>query len=150
MEKNMIVEKVCGIDVHRDLLVATILNPQTQHKQTMRFRNSLNDIEQLQNWLKQNQCQTAAMESTSIYWISLYDTLKAAKIQTALANVYQIKAIPGRKTDQSDSEWIARLLHAGLIRQSYVPTKPLRELRELTRLRTKYVQTRTQNINQNK
>jgi transposase len=141
------VEKVCGIDVHKDLLVATILDPQTQHKQTMNFKNSLDSIDQLQTWLKQNQCQTAAMESTSIYWIPLYDALEAAKIQVILANAYQVKAIPGRKTDQKDSEWLAHLQSAGLIRPSYIPPKQLRDLRELTRLRTKCVQTRTQNKN---
>jgi transposase len=85
----MTTQKVCGIDAHRDTLVATIFDPKTQQKQTLNFRNSLDSIDQLQNWLKQNQCQTVAMESTSIYWIPLYDALEAAKIQVTLANVYQ-------------------------------------------------------------
>jgi hypothetical protein len=102
--KKSMIQKVCGIDVHKDLLVATILNPKTQQKQTMTYKNSLQDIDQLTNWLKQNKCQTAVMESTNIYWKPLYLTLEAAKFQVILANAHQVKAIPGRKTDQKDSE----------------------------------------------
>ena len=141
------IQKVCGIDVHKDLLVATILNPKTQQKQTITYKNSLQDIDQLTNWLKQNKCKTVAMESTNIYWKPLYLSLEAAKFQVILANAHQVKAIPGRKTDQRDSEWLAHLQSANLIKPSYVPPKHLRELRDLTRLRTKYVQARTQNKN---
>jgi transposase len=102
-EKKSMTKKVCGVDVHRDLLVATILDTQTQIKQTMHYRNSLDNIDQLVNWLKQQNCNQAVMESTSIYWIPLYDALEAVKFQVTLANAYQVKAIPGRKTDQTDS-----------------------------------------------
>jgi transposase len=140
----MITQKVCGIDVHRDTLVATIFDPKTQQKQTKTFRNSLDNITQLVNWLKQNKCQKTAMESTNIYWMPLYETLEATNIEPILANAYQVKAIPGRKTDQSDSEWLAQLLQANLIKPSYVPPKQVRTLRKLVRLRIKYVQDRTQ------
>jgi transposase len=138
-------QKTCGIDVHRDTLVATIINNQTpQEKQTQTFQNSQDDIQNLKNWLKQHQCQKTTMESTSIYWVPLYLSLEESKFEVTLANAHQVKNIPGRKTDQSDSEWLAHLLKAGLIKPSYVPEKHLRELRELTRLRIKYVQNRTQ------
>lgn len=134
-------EKFCGVDVHRDLLVATILSNQT--KETRRFINDANDIDKLKEWLKTNECKRAVMESTSIYWVPLYLALEESNYDVVLANAHQVKGIPGRKTDQSDSEWLAYLLRGGQIKPSYVPEKRLRELRELTRLRVKYVQNRT-------
>jgi len=141
--KNM-TQTVCGIDVHRDTLVATIIDENTQQPQTREFQNSLTDIQHLKTWLKLHQCNQAVMESTSIYWIALYLSLEETGFKPVLANAHQVKGIPGRKTDQSDSQWLAYLLRAGLIKPSYVPAKHLRELRELTRLRVKYVQNRTQ------
>ncbi|MCL1966197.1 MAG: transposase [Candidatus Bathyarchaeota archaeon] len=72
-------KKNCGIDAHNDLLVATILDPQTQHKQTHRFTNSITDIEQIKNWLTEHQCNKAVMESTGIYWVPLYTTLGSVR-----------------------------------------------------------------------
>jgi transposase len=143
-------QKVCGIDVHRDLLVATILlplldnNTQQQQKQTRKFQNSQTDMQQLKDWLNEHQCKKVAMESTSIYWITLYHVLEDAGFQPILANARQVKGIPGRKTDQTDSEWLAHILKADLIKPSYIPPKHLQDLRTLTRLRVKYVQNRTQ------
>jgi|WetSurMetagenome_2_1015567.scaffolds.fasta_scaffold14151_3 transposase len=134
-------EKTCGIDVHRDLLVATILNGENQ--QTKRFINDANDINNLKTWLKTNECNQAVMESTSIYWVPLYLGLEESKFDVTLANAHQVKAIPGRKTDQSSSEWLAHLLRGGLIKPSYIPERRIRELRELTRLRVKLVENRT-------
>ena len=136
------IEKFCGIDVHRDLLVATILDDET--KETRHFTNDPDDIDKLREWLKTNDCKRAVMESTSIYWVATYLALEEAQFDVTLANAHQVKGIPGRKTDQSDSEWLAHLLRGGQIKPSYVPEKRLRELRELTRLRVKYVQNRTQ------
>jgi transposase len=136
-------QKVCGIDVHRDTLVATILD-QTNHKQTQTFTNNTHDMQQLKNWLKQNNCIDIVMESTGSYWTTLYITLEDADLKPVLANAHQVKAIPGRKTDQRDSEWLAYLHRSSLIRPSYVPTRSIRELRELARTRVKYVESRTQ------
>jgi transposase len=136
-------EKACGIDVHRDTLVATILD-NTYHKQTQTFQNSINDMEQLKNHLRANKCQDVVMESTGSYWTTLYTVLEDANFKPVLANAHQVKAIPGRKTDQKDSEWLAYLLRSDLIRPSYVPTRPIRELRELARTRVRYVESRTQ------
>lgn len=143
----MTTKKVCGIDVHRDSLIATILDPETNQKHSIRYQNSLNNIQQLIIELKQHNCQKTVMESTGIYYKPLYTALETANLEPILANAYQVKAIPGRKTDQNDSEWLAQLLHANLIKPSYIPPKQTRELRDLTRLRTKYVQARTQNKN---
>ena len=127
-------EKVCGINVHRDTLVTTILD-NTGHKQTQTFTNSIIDIEQLKNHLWANNCQDVVMESTGSYWTTLYTALKDAGFRPVLANAYQVKAIPGRKTDVKDSEWLAHLHRSDLIRPSYVPTRPIRELRELAHTR---------------
>ena len=83
------------------------------------------------------------MESTSVYWVPLYLALEESGFDVMLANAHHVKSIPGRKTDQSSSEWLAHLLRGDQIKPSYVPEKRLRELRELTRLRVKYVQNRT-------
>ncbi|MDR2203858.1 MAG: IS110 family transposase [Nitrososphaerota archaeon] len=136
-------QKVCGIDVHRDLLVTTILD-QTGQKQTQTFQNSLTDMEQLKNHLRNNNCLDVVMESTGSYWTTLYMILEDANFKPILANAHQVKAIPGRKTDQRDSEWLAHLHRSGLIRPSYVPNKQIRELRELSRTRVRYVENRTQ------
>ena len=136
-------QKVCGIDVHRDILVATMLD-QTNHKQTQTFTNNTTDMQTLKNWLKTNNCINVAMESTGSYWTTLYTVLEDANFKPVLANAHQVKAIPGRKTDQRDSEWLAHLHRSDLIRPSYVPAKPIRELRELARTRVRYVENRTQ------
>ena len=134
-------ERVCGVDVHRDLLVATVLNESS--KETKRFVNDANDINNLKEWLKKHECRQAVMESTSIYWVPLYLALEDAGFDVMLANAHQVKGIPGRKTDQSSSEWLAHLLRGGQVKPSYVPEKRVRELRELTRLRVKLVENRT-------
>jgi len=143
MEVNemSIIERFCGIDVHRDLLVVTILNDKT--KETKRFVNDQDDINNLKNWLKTHECKRAVMESTSIYWVPLYLALEESGFDAMLANAHQVKAIPGRKTDQSSSEWLAHLLRGGQIKPSYVPEKHVRDLRELTRLRVKVVENRS-------
>jgi transposase len=84
------------------------------------------------------------MESTGSYWTTLYTVLDDAGFKPVLANAHQVKAIPGRKTDQGDSKWLAHLHKSGLIRPSYVPNKQIRELRELARTRVRYVENRTQ------
>ena len=134
-------EKVCGVDVHRDLLVANILSDET--KETRHFVNDPDDIDHFKEWLKTHDCKRAVMESTSIYWVPLYLALEESGFDVMLANAHQVKGIPGRITDQSSSEWLAHLLQGGQIKPSYAPDKHLRELRELTRLRVKYVQNRT-------
>jgi transposase len=83
------------------------------------------------------------LESTSIYWVPLYLALEESRFNVTLANANQVKAIPGRKTDQTSSEWLAHLLRGGLIKPSYIPEKRVRELRELTRLRVKLIENRT-------
>ncbi|MCS4541378.1 MAG: IS110 family transposase [Euryarchaeota archaeon] len=131
--------KFCGLDVHKDFFIATLLSSE---KETRRFENNTEGILALKEWLKENKCKKVAMESSGVYWVPLYVALEEG-FKVIIANSYQIKSIPGRKTDTLDSEWIAQLLKNNLIKPSYIPKKKIRELRELTRLRAKLVQNRT-------
>jgi transposase len=120
--------------------VATILT--SRGCETRSFEKTLEEIEAFKAWLKGKRCRAVVMESTGVYWIPLYTALED-EFEVKLANAERTRKVSGRKTDQSDSEWLAYLLRAGLIEASYVPERNIRVLRELTRLRTKMVQNRT-------
>ena len=132
---NIRVEKSCGIDVHKAFLSATILT-QTGIKNTREFSTSLEGLLDLRNWIVENDCQRVAIESTGIYWIPTY-TMLEGKVETIVANPLQIKYIPGRKTDDLDSEWIAEVCLNGQIKPSYIPCREIRDIRELTRTHVK-------------
>jgi len=135
------VEKACGIDVHKSFLVATILTCDAA-KETKEFNTGLEDLINLRDWLMERHCQRVAIESTGIYWIPVYTCLEG-KVETIVANARQIKNMPGRKTDYLDSEWLAEICLNGQIKPSFIPSKEIRELRDLTRTRTKTTQTMT-------
>jgi len=141
VEVKYMSDVACGVDVHRDMLVATVVGDSL--KETGRFINDVDGINRLKEWLKANECKRVVMESSGVYWASLYLALEDAGFDVSLANPGQVKAIPGRKTDQSDSEWLAHLLRSGLVKRSYVPEKRLRDLRDLSRLKVKLVGSRT-------
>lgn len=141
VEVNNVSDMACGVDVHKDELVATIVGDSL--KETKRCMNDVDGISSLEKWLKDHGCSRVVMESSGIYWVSLYLAFEDAGFNVFLANARQVKAIPGRKTDQISSEWLAYLLRSGLVKPSYVPEKRLRELRDLTRLRVKLVATGT-------
>jgi len=134
------IQRACGVDVHRDNFVAAILT--SRGCESRDFEKSLEEIEAFKAWLRASRCRAVVMESTGVYWIPLYAALEG-KFDVKLANPERTRKTPGRKTDQSDAEWLAYLLRAGLIEASYVPERKIRVLRELTRLRTKMVQNRT-------
>ncbi len=137
--------KVCGIDVHKRFLIATILS-RDGSKETKRFSITLEDLLKFRDWVIVNGCEQAAIESTGIYWHPLHAVLEG-KIDLILANAYKIKHTPGRKTDISDSEWIAELCLNGMIEPSRIFPKDDRELRRLTRAREGYVKHMTQEKN---
>ena len=91
------------------------------------------------DWLKENNCQMVAMESTASYWKPLYNILESSELNAMVVNANHMKAVPGRKTDMKDAEWIAELLQHGLLQASYIPDKAQRELRELVRYRKSIV-----------
>lgn len=138
---NIRVEKACGIDVHKAFLSATIVNL-AGTKDTRNFSTCLEGLLDLRDWITENGCQRAAIESTGIYWIPTYTALEG-RVEIIVANPQQIKYIPGRKNDDLDSEWIAEVCLNGQIKPSYIPSREIRDIRELTRAHVKLTQTRT-------
>src|SRR5215472_17642533 len=100
----------------------------------------------LADWLEAQQVIILAMESTGVYWRPVFNLLEAGR-EIILVNAQHMKAVPGRKTDVKDSEWLADLLRYGLLQASFIPPKPTRELRELTRYRKTLVRERNQEVN---
>src|SRR6201997_3276982 len=137
-----LVERGCGLDVHQATVVACLLivlkNKQVQ-KQARTFGTTTRELLSMREWLLSQGCTHVAMESTGVYWKPVYAILEGA-FQIVVANAQQVKKVPGRKTDVKDAEWIADLLCHGLLRSSFVPPKPIRELRDLTRYRRKLVE----------
>lgn len=134
---DQVIERGCGIDVHKKVIVATIRG--TGIKETTKTYSSFTEsIEQMRDWLKSKQITHIAMESTGVYWKPLYNILEE-DFEIILVNARHIKNVPGRKTDKKDSKWIAKLLLSGLLQGSFIPPKPIRELRDLTRYRRKIV-----------
>jgi len=128
----------CGIDVHKTSLTACLLTPAAPGhpaKEIRTFATTTPAILDLAAWLRAAGCTHVAMESTGVYWKPVYNLLEG-QFDLLVANAQHIKAVPGRKTDVKDAEWIADLLRHGVLRPSFVPPAPQRELRELTRYRT--------------
>jgi transposase len=138
-----LIERGCGLDVHQATVVACLLivlkNGQVQ-KQVRTFGTTTRELLALREWLLSQGCTHVAMESTGVYWKPVYAVLEGGALQIVVANAQHVKKVPGRKTDVKDAEWIADLLCHGLLRSSFVPPKPIRELRDLTRYRRKLVE----------
>jgi len=145
---QVLYQRCCGLDIHKKLMVACLLiwTSQGVRKEIRTFSTMLDDLFRLRDWLKANDCQVVAMESTGVYWKPIWNVLEA-ELELLLVNAQHLKAVPGRKTDVKDAEWIADLLQHGLLRASFVPPRPQRELRELTRYRTKLVEERARLVN---
>lgn len=140
---------VCGLDVHKDTVVAcALLGPAdgkpTKHQRT--FRTFTRDLLELRDWLKELGVTHVAMESTGVYWRPVYGVLED-DFDLLVANAQHVKNVPGRKTDVKDSEWLASLSRFGLLRASFVPPADFRDLRELLRYRRKLVDQRTSERN---
>ena len=133
--------KACGIDVHKNLLVATILDCDG-NSVTRQFRNTLKCISVLKTWVIQNECDVVAFESTGNYYQTLYRCLYP-EITVEVANAYYIKHVPGKKTDTLDSQWIAQLALNKQIPSSRIFTGDDRDFRLLTRHRKKLVEDMT-------
>ena len=133
-------ERVAGMDVHRMEHVVTVLVEQedgTLLKDTRKFGGFKRDMRALIDWLRSHRIQQVVMESTGIYWKSVFSHLEAAGIPALVVNAFHVKSVPGRKTDVTDSEWLAQLARFGLLRGSFIPPKDLRELRVVSRYRRK-------------
>ena len=141
-----LLERGCGLDVHQATVVACLLiigRTGRVQKQLRTFGTTTRELLQLRAWLVEQGCTHVAMESTGVYWKPIYAVLEGGELEIIVANAQQIKKVPGRKTDVKDAEWIADLLCHGLLRPSFVPPYPIRELRDLTRYRRKLVESRT-------
>ena len=140
-----IYDKCCGIDVHKKLLVACFIHGRKQ--EVREFGATTREILSLIEWLLLGGCQMVAMESTGSYWKPLYNLLESSGLDAMVVNAQHMKAVPGRKTDVKDSEWIADLLQHGLLTASFIPDRAQRELRELVTYRKSLVQDRTRELN---
>jgi len=134
---EQVIERGCGIDVHKKVLVVTIRGTGIK-EETRTFNSFTESIEQLRDWLKKMGITHIAMESTGVYWKPIFNILEA-DFEIILVNARHIKNVPGRKTDKKDSQMIAKLLLSGLLKASFIPSKSIRELRDLTRYRRKIV-----------
>lgn len=132
------------MDVHKKMVTACIITPEKQETRT--FSTMTNDLLVLADWLAEHRVTHVAMESTGVYWKPLYNLLED-DFTVMVVNAHHIKAVPGRKTDVKDAEWIADLLRHGLVRGSFIPDRPQRELRELVRYRRSFIRQRAQEVN---
>ena len=139
------IERCAGLDVHKASVKACVRIPDGgggRHSETRTFRTTTAGLVLLRDWLTSHQVQVVGMESTGVFWKPVYYLLED-DVQCWLLNAQHLKNVPGRKTDMADAAWIAQLVEHGLVRPSFVPPRPIRELRELTRYRKALIYERT-------
>lgn len=144
-----IIERCCGLDVHQASVVACVRlpGPDGSRRQIVQsFGATTPELLALRDWLAQHAVSHAAMESTGVYWKPVYYILEDS-VTVLLVNAAHLNKVPGRKTDVADCAWIAQLLEHGLLRGSFVPPAPIRELRDLTRYRKAQIQDRAREAN---
>ena len=137
----------CGLDVHKESISACLLYTDAEGKEQTEikdFDTFTDDLMIFRDWILSNECTIVAMESTGVYWRPIHNILEE-DVEVILVNARDIKHVPGRKTDISDSKWLAGLLRYGLLKGSFIPPKEVREWRDLARLRKKQVQTLSDN-----
>ncbi len=136
----------CGLDVHKKTITACIITPKGKELKT--FGTMTTDLLNLADWIKANGCTHVAMESTGVYWKPIYNILEHYNLKEVLVvNAQHIKAVPGRKTDVKDAEWIADLLRHGLLKGSFIQNREQRELKELVGYRKSLVEERAREVN---
>jgi transposase len=139
----------CGLDVHKRFVVACLIwyaEDGKPHKELQRFSTLTPELLRLIDWLQEASCTHVALESTGVYWKPLFNLMEGL-FEIVLVNAQHMKAVPGRKTDTKDAEWIADLLQHGLLKASFIPPQPQRDLRDLTRYRSSLKQERTRHVN---
>lgn len=142
---EQIYDKCCGIDVHKKLIVACLRSG--RRNEIREFGTSTKEILSMTDWLTGEGCEMIAMESTGSYWKPIYNIIESCGLQAIIVNAQHMKAVPGRKTDVKDAEWIADLLQHGLLRASYIPDKAQRELRELVCYRKSLIEDEARELN---
>ncbi len=146
---NLVYERCAGLDVHKRNVVVCAITPDPsgyRHKERQTFSTMTPDLLRLRTFLKDLGVTHVAMESTASYWKPIFNVLEG-HLEVLIVNAQHLKAVPGRKTDIKDAEWIADLLQHGLLRPSFVPPAPQREVRELTRYRISLSEERSRLIN---
>jgi transposase len=142
-------EHCCGIDVHKETVVACVIAPGTDGKpvkETRTFNTMTGDLRARAEWLKHMHCTHVAMESTGVYWKPVYNLLEG-HFEILVVNAEHLKKVAGRKTDVADAEWIADLVRHGLLKGSFIPSAQQRAWRDLTRYRTTLTDERTREVN---
>lgn len=142
---QVVYERCAGLDVHKKTVVACALTPDDKEVRT--FGTTTAEIKALAAWLHEQAIGVVAMESTGVYWKPLYNLLEQGGLELLVVNAQHMKAVPGRKTDVKDAEWIADLLRHGLLRGSFIPDRAQRELRELAAYRHSLIEERAREAN---
>ena len=146
---QVIHERCAALDVHKKTVVTTIMITQADgsvQEEVRTFLTMTADLLALDDWLRSHRVEVIAMESTGVFWRPVFNLLEEGR-QVILVNAQHMKAVPGRKTDVKDSQWLADLLRHGLLKASFIPPKPVRELRDLMRYRKTLVQERADEVN---
>jgi transposase len=141
---HIMYERCAGLDVHKKTVVACVLTPAGPETRT--FGTMTAELLTLADWLLISGCTHVAMESTGDYWKPVFNILEGT-FELLLVNAQHVKAVPGCKTDVKDAAWLAELLQHGLLRASFIPPVAQRELRDLTRYRSTFIQERVTLIN---
>jgi len=139
VEFESVVERCCGLDIHKVEIVATV-DGVGLTKETRSFTSTTRSLTELKEWLLSLGVTHIAMESTGVYWKPVFNILESGGFTIMIVNARHIKYVPGHKTDKKDSAWICKLLKAGLLKGSFIPGQSQRDLRDLTRYRRKLVQ----------
>lgn len=139
IEFPQVVDRCCGLDVHKKVIVATVEGTGIK-RETREFESTTRSLTELKEWLLELGVTHVAMESTGVYWKPVINILESGGFSLMVVNAQHIKYVPGHKTDKKDSAWICKLLRAGLLKGSFIPDRAQRDLRDLTRYRRKKVQ----------
>jgi transposase len=146
---EVIVERPAALDVHKEQVTACVRAPGpsgAREGQLAEFRTTVRGLLALRDWLRAHRVGQVAMEATGVYWKPVWAVLED-DFELLLVNARHVKQVPGRKTDVSDAAWLCQLLEAGLLRASFVPPKPIRALRNLTRYRKTQIKERQREAN---
>jgi transposase len=145
---DILYERVAGLDVHRDTVVACVrlvVGGKAQ-RECRTYAATTEQLVELRGWLEESRCTHVAMEATGVYWMPVFRILGEGAFELIVANAAHIKNVPGRKTDMNDAMWIADLLACGLIKGSFIPEEKVQELRALTRTRKQLVREQTRHV----
>lgn len=137
IEYIQVIKVGCGIDVHKDIIVATVRSSNSEYE-TREFGAYTSSLTDLRDWCKSQKVTHVAMESTGVYWKPVFNVLED-DFEVILVNARHVKNVPGHKTDKKDSAWLSKLLLSGLLKASFIPPRDIRELRDLVRYKKKII-----------